>query len=73
MHVLYTLLTLIPQAMSGSGDLDVLRMIRRLRLSHSEVAYGSHMAIHMALGLLFIGGGRSVGVVSSLSWQKNTH
>ena len=46
------------QVMSGSGDLDVLRMVRRLRLSHSEVCYGSHMAVHMALGLLFIGGGR---------------
>ncbi len=44
--------------MSGSGDLDVLRMIRRLRLGHSELVYGSHIAVHMALGLLFMGGGR---------------
>lgn len=46
--------------MSGSGDLEVLKLIRRLhvRIGHPEVTYGSHMAVHMALGLLFLGGGR---------------
>ena len=46
--------------MSGSGDLEVLKLIRRLhvRIGHPEVHYGSHMAVHMALGLLFLGGGR---------------
>ena len=48
------------QVVSGSGDLDVLRVIRRLhaRVTHPEVTYGSHMATHMALGLLFLGGCR---------------
>ena len=48
------------QVMSGSGDLEVLKLIRRLhvRIGHSEVCYGNHMAVHMALGLLFLGGGR---------------
>lgn len=50
------------QVMSGSGDLEVLRLIRRLRVrvrvGQAEVTYGSHMAVHMALGLLFLGGGR---------------
>ena len=48
------------QVMSGSGDLEVLRVIRRLhvRVGHSEVTYGSHLATHMALGLLFLGSGR---------------
>ncbi|KAN0065480.1 Anaphase-promoting complex subunit 1 [Thecaphora frezii] len=45
--------------MAGSGDLEVLRM---LRMAHgdleSERSYGSHMATHMAIGLLFLGGGR---------------
>ncbi len=46
--------------MSGSGDLECLRIIRRLhvRVTQPEVTYGSHMATHMALGLLFLGGGR---------------
>ena len=49
------------QVMSGSGDLEVLRLVRRLRVrvGHPEVHYGSHLATHMALGLLFMGGGRS--------------
>merc|ERR1719323_1758337 len=49
--------------MTGSGDLDVIRLVRFLRSrvgpnKHSTVTYGSHMALHMALGLLFLGGGR---------------
>ncbi len=45
--------------LAGSGDVTVLRHLRR---AHGEVegdtCYGSHMATHMALGLLFLGGGR---------------
>ncbi|SPO36765.1 related to negative regulator of mitosis [Pseudozyma flocculosa] len=44
---------------AGSGDLEVLRT---LRMAHGDVdserSYGSHMATHMAIGLLFLGGGR---------------
>lgn len=44
--------------MSGTGELGILR---RLRISHSQegagVNYGTHMATHMALGLLFLGRG----------------
>ncbi|WWD19052.1 hypothetical protein CI109_103510 [Kwoniella shandongensis] len=44
--------------MSGTGELGVLR---RLRVSHGQegagVTYGSHMAMHMALGMLFLGRG----------------
>lgn len=48
--------------MSGSGDIEVLRIIRKLhsRVSPVEVNYGKHMAVHMAAGLLFLGGGRYV-------------
>lgn len=45
--------------MVGTGELSCLK---RLRLAHGmysqPVRYGSHMATHMALGLLFLGEGR---------------
>ncbi|KKK23392.1 hypothetical protein P175DRAFT_0434403 [Aspergillus ochraceoroseus IBT 24754] len=44
--------------MAGTGDLP---LFRRLRSLHGRVdpdtPYGSHMASHMAIGLLFLGGG----------------
>ena len=44
--------------MSGTGELNVLR---RLRVSHGQegagVTYGTHMAMHMAIGILFLGRG----------------
>jgi anaphase-promoting complex subunit 1 len=44
--------------MSGTGELNVLR---RLRVSHGQegagVTYGTHMANHMACGILFLGRG----------------
>jgi anaphase-promoting complex subunit 1 len=48
------------QVMSGSGDLQVLRLIRQLhvRVRQAEVTHGSHVGTHMALGLLFLGSGR---------------
>ena len=45
--------------MAGTGNLDVLRLTRQLHCRISgDVPYGSHMAVHMAIGLLFLGGGR---------------
>jgi len=47
--------------MAGSGDLSVLRTCRMLRArvhNNTIVTYGSHMAVHLAMGLLFIGGGK---------------
>lgn len=45
--------------MAGSGDLEVFR---RLRVLHGRVSknvhYGNHMAVNMALGFLFLGGGQ---------------
>lgn len=47
---------------AGTGSLNILRMIRmtrsRIGPTHTQVTYGSHMAIHMALGFLFLGAGR---------------
>lgn len=44
--------------MAGTGNLEVMRVCRylRSRISQNHVLYGSHMASHMALGLLFLGG-----------------
>ncbi|KAL5269784.1 hypothetical protein ACHWQZ_G003299 [Mnemiopsis leidyi] len=52
--------------MAGTGNLVLVRLIRKLRkrivpvntYGHNFVTYGCHMAIHMSLGLLFLGGGR---------------
>ena len=49
--------------MAGTGNIEVLRICRCLRsricqASSNVVTYGSHLATHMALGLLFLGGGR---------------
>lgn len=53
----------LAMVMAGTGDLSVLRIVRHLRrrvnpASSATVTYGSHLAMHMALGLLFLGGGR---------------
>ncbi len=46
--------------MAGTGSLEVLRICRHLRSrigqAYSYVLYGSHMAISMSIGLLFLGG-----------------
>ncbi|ORY15789.1 hypothetical protein LY90DRAFT_677505 [Neocallimastix californiae] len=44
--------------MAGSGNLDLLRKLRKLHGKvSSDIGYGSHMACHMAIGFLFLGGG----------------
>ncbi|XP_069957197.1 anaphase-promoting complex subunit 1 isoform X2 [Cherax quadricarinatus] len=59
---LNVILLSLSMVMAGTGDLDVLRIIRYLRSrvgpSNSTVGYGSHLTIHMALGFLYLGGGR---------------
>ncbi|EGE78938.1 anaphase-promoting complex subunit 1 [Blastomyces dermatitidis ATCC 18188] len=44
--------------MAGTGDLIVFRRLRSLH-GHvgGDIPYGSHMAAHMAIGMLFLGGG----------------
>ncbi|KAG7200866.1 hypothetical protein KM043_003229 [Ampulex compressa] len=48
--------------MAGTGDLEIMRICRHVRTrvgpASSVVTYGSHLATHMALGLLFLGGGK---------------
>lgn len=44
--------------MSGSGDIRVLRRLRALHgRTDPEVTFGSHLAAHTAIGILFLGGG----------------
>ncbi|CAK9082709.1 Anaphase-promoting complex subunit 1 (Cyclosome subunit 1) (Protein EMBRYO DEFECTIVE 2771), partial [Durusdinium trenchii] len=45
--------------MAGTGDLDALRTLRSLRKKTSlDTGYGVHMATHMAIGWVCLGGGR---------------
>ncbi|KAJ1664368.1 Anaphase-promoting complex subunit 1 [Coemansia sp. RSA 1646] len=43
--------------MAGSGDIEVMRRLRALHSISGNRSYGNHMASHMALGILFLGGG----------------
>lgn len=49
---------------AGTGDLNLLRVLRRMRKKMgldgktSDGVYGYHMAMSMAIGFLFLGGGR---------------
>ena len=44
--------------MAGTGHLDTTRLFRSLRKrSNPDLNYGNHMAVHMAIGFLFLGGG----------------
>jgi anaphase-promoting complex subunit 1 len=57
--------------MCGSGDLECIRICRYLKSrigpQMSHVTYGSQMAVNMAMGLLFMGGGRYTLKTDSLS------
>uniref|UniRef100_A0A8D2Q607 Anaphase-promoting complex subunit 1 n=1 Tax=Varanus komodoensis TaxID=61221 RepID=A0A8D2Q607_VARKO len=49
----------LAMVMAGSGNLKVLQLCRFMhKKTGGEMNYGFHMAHHMALGLLFLGGGR---------------
>lgn len=44
---------------AGTGDLDIMRLLREIRWKTEDVSFGSHVAISMSFGLLFLGGGRA--------------
>ncbi|CAJ0931693.1 unnamed protein product, partial [Ranitomeya imitator] len=49
----------LSMVMAGSGNLRVLQLCRFMhKKTGDEMNYGFHLAHHMALGLLFLGGGR---------------
>lgn len=68
---IYSMLLCTLQVMAGTGNLEVLRLCRHLRsrvgVTYAYVLYGSHMAISMSLGLLFMGGGR--WVLAIVNWD----
>lgn len=44
--------------MAGTGDLDVFRYLRRMHgRTDADTPYGSHVAAHLAIGVLFLAGG----------------
>ncbi|OZJ05747.1 hypothetical protein BZG36_01280 [Bifiguratus adelaidae] len=48
----------IAMIMAGTGDLDALKRFRKVHgRINADTDYGDHMASHMAIGLLFLGGG----------------
>lgn len=60
---LMTVLVSVALVMAGTGNLEVLRICRHLRSRvgppyNLYVMYGSHMAISISVGLLFLGGCR---------------
>uniref|UniRef100_A0A8C0FJZ4 Anaphase-promoting complex subunit 1 n=1 Tax=Bubo bubo TaxID=30461 RepID=A0A8C0FJZ4_BUBBB len=56
---LSVLLLSLAMVMAGSGNLKVLQLCRFMhKKTGGEMNYGFHLAHHMALGLLFLGGGR---------------
>ncbi|TFK85353.1 hypothetical protein K466DRAFT_190984 [Polyporus arcularius HHB13444] len=49
----------LTMVMAGTGEVNTLRRLRYAYGVHNhQIRYGSHGAIHMAIGLLFLGGGR---------------
>ncbi|KAI9885918.1 MAG: hypothetical protein M1823_002291 [Watsoniomyces obsoletus] len=54
--------------MAGTGDLHLFRRLRSLHgRVNAEVSYGSHFAAHMAVGILFLGGGTHTFGTSDLA------
>lgn len=44
--------------MAGTGDLETFRYLRRMHgRTDADTTYGSHLASHLAIGVLFLGGG----------------
>jgi anaphase-promoting complex subunit 1 len=54
--------------MAGTGDLTVFRRLRSLHgRDDAETPYGSHLAAHLAIGALFLGGGTFTFCTSNLA------
>jgi anaphase-promoting complex subunit 1 len=54
--------------MAGTGDLYIFRRLRSLHArSDPETPYGSHLATHMAIGVLFLAGGTHSFSTSNLA------
>jgi len=54
--------------MAGTGDIDTFRYLRRLHgRTDASTTYGSHLAVHLAVGTLFLGGGTYTFGTSNLA------
>lgn len=54
--------------MAGTGDITTFRYLRRQHgRTNAETTYGSHMAAHLAIGVLFLGGGTYTFCTSDLA------
>lgn len=54
--------------MAGTGDLLIFRRLRSLHgRTDADTPYGSHLAAHMAIGILFLGGGTHTFSTSNLA------
>ena len=54
--------------MAGTGDLLILRRLRSLHgRTDADTPYGSHLAAHLAIGILFLGGGTHTFNTSNLA------
>lgn len=54
--------------MAGTGDLLIFRRLRSLHArTDVDTPYGSHLATHMAIGILFLGGGTHTFSTSNLA------
>lgn len=54
--------------MAGTGDIRLFRCLRSLHgRSDAETPYGSHLATHFAIGVLFVGGGSHTFGTSNLA------
>ena len=49
----------LAMVMAGSGDFESLLVLLEFTHVDASATYGFHMAIHMSIGLLFLGGGRA--------------
>lgn len=54
--------------MAGTGDLLIFRRLRSLHgRTDADIPYGSHLAAHLAIGVLFLGGGTHTFGTSNLA------
>lgn len=72
LHIQNTLCLCVAMIMCGSGDLYVLRRLRRLALKTRKDTCGVNLAVSQALGYLFLGGGQYRFDVSSNIFDEST-
>lgn len=53
-----TALTSLAIVNAGSGDVEIMKLIRKTLFQMGQMRYGNYMASTMAMGMLFLGGGR---------------